>query len=112
MKIGMIGLGRMGANMARRLRAGGHDCVVHDIDADSVARMVADGFAGSADIEEFIGLLEPPRNVCIPMAPGGRGPVWPSRVRTALSSKSTSRPAAAALANIKAVPEGASTLCR
>ena len=48
MELGMIGLGRMGANMVRRLMAAGHRCVVHDRSADSIAALVADGATGSA----------------------------------------------------------------
>ena len=44
MKLAMIGLGRMGANMVRRLRNGGHDCVVYDVDADAVSALAAEGF--------------------------------------------------------------------
>ncbi|PIX01426.1 MAG: 6-phosphogluconate dehydrogenase (decarboxylating), partial [Hydrogenophilales bacterium CG_4_8_14_3_um_filter_62_83] len=43
MQIAMVGLGRMGANMARRLLRDGHDCVVYDRDPDAVARLVAEG---------------------------------------------------------------------
>ena len=43
MQLGMIGLGRMGANMARRLLRGGHDCVVYDVDPEAVARLAKEG---------------------------------------------------------------------
>lgn len=61
MQIGMIGLGRMGGNMARRLMAAGHDCVVYDIHADSVAALVADGATGADSLEAFVAALKPPR---------------------------------------------------
>jgi hypothetical protein len=47
MQLGMIGLGRMGANMVRRLMRGGHECVVFDMSAESVKKMAADGAAGA-----------------------------------------------------------------
>ncbi|MBI1417879.1 MAG: decarboxylating 6-phosphogluconate dehydrogenase [Limimaricola sp.] len=63
MQIGMIGLGRMGANMARRLMAGGHDCVVFDVNADNVAAMVAQGAQGASSMEEMLAQMTPPRAV-------------------------------------------------
>ncbi|UDL87601.1 decarboxylating 6-phosphogluconate dehydrogenase [Mesorhizobium sp. PAMC28654] len=61
MQIGMMGLGRMGANMVRRLMRAGHECVVYDINAASVAALVKDGASGAASMEEFIGKLAKPR---------------------------------------------------
>lgn len=61
MQIGMIGLGRMGGNMVRRLLRAGHECVVHDIHPESVAALVAEGATGAASLEEFAALLKPPR---------------------------------------------------
>ena len=61
MQIGMMGLGRMGANMVRRLMRAGHECVVYDINAASVAALVKDGASGAASMEEFIGKLARPR---------------------------------------------------
>ncbi|MBS1191924.1 MAG: gnd [Rhodocyclaceae bacterium] len=63
MQLGMIGLGRMGANMCRRLMRAGHTCVVHDIDADAVARLAGEGAIGSSSMEDFIGRLARPRSV-------------------------------------------------
>jgi 6-phosphogluconate dehydrogenase len=63
MQLGMIGLGRMGANMVRRLQAGGHTCVVHDIFPEAVEKLVHEGASGSAQLEEFVRLLKPPRAV-------------------------------------------------
>jgi 6-phosphogluconate dehydrogenase len=63
MQIGMMGLGRMGANMVRRLMRGGHECVVYDINPASVADLVKDGAVGAAALEEFIGKLARPRTV-------------------------------------------------
>jgi 6-phosphogluconate dehydrogenase len=59
----MIGLGRMGANMVRRLMRGGHDCVVFDKDHANVTKMEGEGAIGAASLEEFIGKLAPPRAV-------------------------------------------------
>jgi 6-phosphogluconate dehydrogenase len=61
MQVGMIGLGRMGAQMVRRWMRGGHRCVVHDRSADEVARLVAEGATGTATVREFVSRLEPPR---------------------------------------------------
>ncbi len=65
MQLGMIGLGRMGANMVRRLMQHGHDCVVFDTNADAVAELSAAGAQGTSSIEEFISRLQPPRAVWI-----------------------------------------------
>jgi len=62
MQIGMMGLGRMGANMVRRLLRAGHQCVVYDIDPASVAALVKEGATGAASVEEFVGKLEKPRS--------------------------------------------------
>ncbi|MDE2596333.1 MAG: decarboxylating 6-phosphogluconate dehydrogenase [Sphingomonadales bacterium] len=63
MQIGMMGLGRMGANMVRRLLRGGHQCVVYDISPDAVAALVKEGATGTASPAEFIAALAAPRNV-------------------------------------------------
>jgi 6-phosphogluconate dehydrogenase len=61
----MIGLGRMGANLVRRLMRDGHTCVAYDLDADLVKGMAAEGATGAATLEEFVGALEQPRAVWI-----------------------------------------------
>ncbi|TNG02890.1 MAG: 6-phosphogluconate dehydrogenase (decarboxylating), partial [Gammaproteobacteria bacterium] len=61
MKIGMIGLGRMGANMVRRLMKDGHECVVHNRSQGPVEQMVSEGAIGSIDLNDFISRLETPR---------------------------------------------------
>jgi 6-phosphogluconate dehydrogenase len=61
MQIGMMGLGRMGANMVRRLMRAGHECVVYDINADAVAALVKDGAIGASTMEEFVSRLSKPR---------------------------------------------------
>jgi 6-phosphogluconate dehydrogenase len=63
MQLGMIGLGRMGANLVRRLMLDGHHCVVYDINADAVKGLVADGAVGSSSLEDFVARLERPRAV-------------------------------------------------
>lgn len=62
MQIGMMGLGRMGANMVRRLLRAGHECVVYDINPTSVAALVAEGAIGAASMEEFVAKLKKPAN--------------------------------------------------
>jgi 6-phosphogluconate dehydrogenase len=59
----MIGLGRMGANMVRRLMHGGHDCVVRDVSADAVGAMAKEGAVGSTSLDDFVGRLKTPRVV-------------------------------------------------
>ncbi len=61
MQVGMIGLGRMGANMVRRFMQGGHECVVHDVSADAVHAIVAEGAIGSTSLDDFVGQLDQPR---------------------------------------------------
>jgi 6-phosphogluconate dehydrogenase len=63
MQLGMIGLGRMGANMVRRLIKGGHECVVFDRNPGNVAELGKDGAAGSGSLDEFLSKLKPPRAV-------------------------------------------------
>jgi len=65
MQLGMIGLGRMGANMVRRLMHGGHTCVVQDVSADAVAGLAKEGATGSASLEDFAKKLSPPRTICL-----------------------------------------------
>jgi 6-phosphogluconate dehydrogenase len=63
MQIGMIGLGRMGGNMVRRLIKGGHDCVVFDQSQQSVAEMVKEKATGAASLAELVKKLETPRAI-------------------------------------------------
>jgi 6-phosphogluconate dehydrogenase len=65
MQLGMIGLGRMGANMVRRLMKGGHECVVYDLSPDSVAALAADGAVGAESLQAFVAALAPPRAVWV-----------------------------------------------
>src|ERR1700693_4096581 len=70
MQLGMIGLGRMGANMVRRLIRGGHECVVFDMSAKAVEELVKEKAVGSASLAEFIKNLTKPRAVWL-MVPAG-----------------------------------------
>jgi len=71
MELGMIGLGRMGANMTERLIGGGHRIVVHDIDPAAVRRVAGMGAVGAESIESLIRQLKPPRAIWM-MVPAGR----------------------------------------
>src|SRR5689334_17428434 len=70
MQLAMIGLGRMGANMVRRLTRGGHTCVVYDRDPKAVEKMVGEGATGARSIEDVAALLQPPRVAWV-MVPAG-----------------------------------------
>ena len=63
MQLGMIGLGRMGANMVRRLLRQGHECVAFDVSAQAVAEMEAEGAEGATSLGEFVAKLRAPRAV-------------------------------------------------
>jgi 6-phosphogluconate dehydrogenase len=70
MQLGMIGLGRMGANMVRRLLRGGHSCVVFDLSADNVHRLASEGATGATSLDEFARTLTRPRAAWV-MVPSG-----------------------------------------
>jgi 6-phosphogluconate dehydrogenase len=70
MQFGMIGLGRMGANMVRRLMRARHECVVYDRAPDAVAGLGREGALGSASPAELVGALRSPRAICL-MVPAG-----------------------------------------
>src|SRR6266699_1918698 len=61
MQLGMIGLGRMGANMVRRLMRAGHQCVVFDMNPENVKALAGEGAVGAASLDDFIAKLNPPR---------------------------------------------------
>ncbi|HEY1519538.1 MAG TPA: decarboxylating 6-phosphogluconate dehydrogenase [Solirubrobacteraceae bacterium] len=65
MQMGMVGLGRMGANMVRRLMRDGHECVVYDVRADSVAALEKEGASGADSVQSFVSKLTPPRAVWV-----------------------------------------------
>ena len=70
MQIGMVGLGRMGANMVRRLMRGGHTAAVFDLSADRVRELEREGAAPAITLEELTRALTPPRTVWL-MVPAG-----------------------------------------
>jgi len=70
MQLGMIGLGRMGSNLVRRLMRDGHQCVAYDVNAEAVKTLAAEGANGASSIAEFVGKLSRPRNIWI-MVPAG-----------------------------------------
>jgi 6-phosphogluconate dehydrogenase len=70
MQLGMIGLGRMGANLVRRLMRDGHHCVVYDVSEEAVHQLESEGADGATTLEEFVGKLELPRAMWI-MVPAG-----------------------------------------
>ena len=70
MEIGMIGLGRMGNNMVRRLMRAGHHCVVYDIHSEAVQSLAKEGAAGANSLEDFVKKLKTPRAVWM-MVPAG-----------------------------------------
>jgi 6-phosphogluconate dehydrogenase len=71
MQIGVIGLGRMGGNITRRLIQNGHEAVVYDHDANAVATLRQDGAIGAAGVDKLVKQLEPPRAVWL-MLPAGK----------------------------------------
>ena len=70
MQIGMIGLGRMGGNMVRRLIRGGHECVVFDRNPAAVEELAKEGATGSASMDDFVAKLAPPKTAWV-MVPAG-----------------------------------------
>jgi len=65
MQLAMIGLGRMGANMVRRLQKAGHDCIVFDLDAGAVAALESEGFTGVTSLEDLVAAMAVPRHIWI-----------------------------------------------
>ncbi|MBA1443966.1 MAG: decarboxylating 6-phosphogluconate dehydrogenase [Chromatiales bacterium] len=65
MQLGMIGLGRMGANMVRRLMKDGHECIAYDLNREAVTQMEQEGATGASDWQDLVQKLEPPRAVWI-----------------------------------------------
>ena len=70
MQLGMIGLGRMGGNMVRRLMANGHQCVVFDLNSENVQLLEAEGATGAASMDDFVAKLRKPRVAWV-MVPAG-----------------------------------------
>jgi 6-phosphogluconate dehydrogenase len=71
MQLGMIGLGRMGANMARRLMRNGHQVVAYDRSADAVKQLASEGAKGAASLAEMISAMPKPRHIWIMVPAGG-----------------------------------------
>ena len=71
MQLGMIGLGRMGGNIVRRLMKRGHSAVVHDKDPRAIAALTAEGADGSNTLEDFVSKLTKPRTVWVMLPAGG-----------------------------------------
>ncbi|HUZ52705.1 MAG TPA: decarboxylating 6-phosphogluconate dehydrogenase [Streptosporangiaceae bacterium] len=74
MQLGMVGLGRMGANLVRRLMRDGHHCVVYDVNKAAIDDLVAEGATGASDLDDFVAKLQPPRTawLMLPAAITGR----------------------------------------
>jgi 6-phosphogluconate dehydrogenase len=70
MELGMVGLGRMGSNLVRRLMADGHRCVVYDVSAQAVTAVAGEGATGASTLLELVGALQRPRAVWV-MVPAG-----------------------------------------
>ncbi len=65
MQLGMIGLGRMGANLVRRLMRDGHRCVAYDVSQDAVKQLESEGATGASSLADFVSKLEQPRAMWI-----------------------------------------------
>jgi 6-phosphogluconate dehydrogenase len=70
MQLGMVGLGRMGANIVRRLMRGGHQCVVFDLNPENVQQLAGEGATGTSSLDDFVKRLSKPRAVWV-MVPAG-----------------------------------------
>ncbi len=97
MQLGMIGLGRMGANLVRRAMRDGHECVVYDPNPDAVKALVGEGATGASSLEELSRKLTTPRAVWV-MVPAGEVTdsvdrrAWPRCWRPATSSSTAATP--------------------
>jgi len=71
MQLGMVGLGRMGSNLVRRLLPAGHECVVYDVNADTVKELAGEGATGTGSLKELVAALQKPRAAWV-MVPAGQ----------------------------------------
>ena len=71
MQLGIIGLGRMGGNIARRLKRAGHECVVFDLDGKAVQKFAGEGMRGASSLDDLVSKLAAPRSVWV-MLPSGK----------------------------------------
>ena len=97
MQLGMVGLGRMGANMVRRLVAHGHECVVFDVSPKVVADMAKEnGIAGSSSLQDFVSKLAKPRAALViaarPRAPALPAMSWAARAASSQLARSLAWP--------------------
>ncbi|HEX2023676.1 MAG TPA: decarboxylating 6-phosphogluconate dehydrogenase [Acidimicrobiales bacterium] len=74
MQLGMVGLGRMGANLVRRLIRGGHECVVFDVSPEAVALLEGEGAVGASSLEDFVAKLSTPRAAWVMVPAAFAGP--------------------------------------
>ena len=71
MQLGVIGLGRMGGNIARRLKKAGHDIVIYDVHQDTVQKIASEGMTGATGLDDLIGKMKAPRSIWV-MLPSGK----------------------------------------
>jgi 6-phosphogluconate dehydrogenase len=74
MQLGMVGLGRMGANLVRRLTRAGHDCVVYDVNATAVKELEGEGATGATSLDDLVAKLSPPRAAWVMVPAAFAGP--------------------------------------
>ena len=110
MQLGMIGLGRMGANMVRRLASGGHECVVYDVHAAAIEDLQQQGVAGARSLKDLVARLAKPRAVwlMVPAALVDDGLATGSSMRAAVGAIKRQRPKRL----VVAVPVGATATCQ
>ena len=112
MQLGMVGLGRMGANLVRRLVRDGHRCVVYDVNADAVASLVGDGVVGATSLEDLVGQARsPPRGLADAAgrdhaADARRTRGAPRAATTSSSTAATPTTATTSIARAALAPEG------